>query len=236
MSEGIKSIGISATKTLINSILVSLVVLGSLGLGYHAMRPIPPTGEELAIALAKQSVQTGVEDFASMVTRHLGGSDAVRLDSTIQSRLGELRGELVVKGWVAKEVANNLYMVSFTWAHSSGGERGFFFEVDTKNRFARPIGPDDELALKYGMRSQEDFQKEEVVTRDFIKKKYPEGALQYANHTLTIQGRADGDYNPQDVAQEIHRSLKGAFEHRRDQYLHVKMTKGSLVGEHAARY
>ncbi|WP_426745904.1 hypothetical protein VZQ01_35925 [Myxococcus faecalis] len=236
MSEGIKSVGISAAKTSINSIVIAIVALGAISIGYHRVRPMPLTGGELAISLAKQSLQTGVEDFASMLTRYLNGSDADRLDSMIQARLSEQRGEINVKGWTAKEVTSNIFLVSFTWTRPKNDEWGLFFEVDIKNKLARAIVPDDELALKYGIRSQESFQKDEAITRDFIKKKYPEGALQYANHVLTIQGRADGDYNPQDVAQEIHRSLKGAFEHRKDQYLQVKMTKGALVGEHAARY
>jgi|GEM_PF-3961929 len=236
MSEGIKSVGVSAAKTFINSVVVALVALSALAIGYRALRPTQPTGEDLAIALAKQSLQSGVEDFATIVARYMNVSDAARLDSMVQARLGELRGEIMAKGWTAKEVASDLYVVSFTWAHPTNGERGFFFEVDTKSRFARPIVPDDDLALKYGVRTQDDFQKDEALTRDFIKKKFPEGAVEYANHVLTIKGKPEGDYDPREVAQQVHQGLKGAFEHRKDQYLQVKMTKGSLVVEHAAKY
>ncbi|RKH94549.1 hypothetical protein D7Y15_42540 [Corallococcus sp. AB030] len=113
---------------------------------------------------------------------------------------------------------------------------GIFFEVDTENRFARPIVPDDELSLKYGILTKEAFEKAEALTRDVIKRKYPEAAMEYANHLLTVSGKAGGDYDPNEVAQSVHRSLKDAFDHRRDQFLRVKMVKGTTVGEYSAKY
>lgn len=60
--------------------------------------------------------------------------------------------------------------------------------------------------------------------------------MEYANHVLTVRGKAEGDYNPDEVAQSIHRGLKEAFEHRKDKFLRVKMTKGTTVAEYSAGY
>jgi len=237
MSEGLKSVFQSAAKTFINAVLIATVALGALSIGYKSLRPAPATGGDLAIALAKQSMQTGVEDFAGMLKRYMNVAESDRLDSLVQSRLGELRGALTVKGWSAKEVDGGLHLVSFEWSNpSGGGDMGVYFEVDTKNRFARPIVPDDELALKYGILSQEAFDKEEALTRELIKRNFPEGAVEYANHILTVRGKSEGDYNPEEVAKSIHRNVKEAFGHRKDKFLRVKMTKGTTVAEYAAAY
>ncbi|RKH72127.1 hypothetical protein D7X96_05880 [Corallococcus interemptor] len=182
-------------------------------------------------------MQTGVEDFAGMAKRYLNIPEEDRLDGIAQSRFREVRGILAVKGWSAKELGEGLYLVSFEWSNPSGaGDVGIFFEVDTKNRFARPIVPDDELSLKYGILTKEEFEKAEALTRDVIKRKYPEAAMEYANHLLTVSGKSGGDYDPNEVAQSVHRSLKEAFEHRQDQFLRVKMVKGTAVGEYSAKY
>ncbi|WP_338261709.1 hypothetical protein [Corallococcus caeni] len=232
-----KSIFLSAAKTLINSLLIAAVALGVVGVGYKFFRPVPLTGGELAVSLARQSMQTGVEDFAGMAKHYLNISEEDMLDSLAQSRFRDARGVLVVKGWSAKEVEGGLYLVSFEWSNpANDGQLGIFFEVDTKNRFARPIVPDDELSLKYGVLSKDEFEKAEAVTRDAIKRKYPDAAMEYANHLLTISGKPGGDYDPNEVAQSVHRSLKEAFEHRKDQFLRVKMVKGTSVGEYTAKY
>jgi len=60
--------------------------------------------------------------------------------------------------------------------------------------------------------------------------------VEYANHVLTVRGKSEGDYNPEEVAKSIHRNVKEAFGHRKDKFLRVKMTKGSTVAEYAAAY
>ncbi|WP_375746283.1 hypothetical protein NR800_17260 [Corallococcus interemptor] len=237
MSEGVKSICVSAVKTFVNSLLVAAVSVGSIGVVYKSFQPVPLAGRELAIALAKQSMQTGVEDFAGMAKRYLNIAEEDRLDGLAQSRFRETRGGLAVKGWSAKEVEGGLYLVSYEWSNTSGdGDMGIFFEVDTKNRFARPVVPDDELSLKYGILSKEAFEKAEAITRDAIKRKYPDAAMEYANHLLTISGKPSGDYDPNEVAETVHRSLKEAFEHRQDRFLRVKMVKGTTTGEYTAKF
>lgn len=89
MSEGLKSVVLSAAKTLINAVLIVGVALGALSIGYKSLRPAPATGSELTIALAKQSMQTGAEDFVGMVKRYMNISESIAEHATRSVSLSE---------------------------------------------------------------------------------------------------------------------------------------------------
>jgi hypothetical protein len=53
-------------------------------------------------------------------------------------------------------VEPNLYLVSFEWTSASAGDAwGMHYEEDIENRYVRPVMPDDPLAIKYRILSQE---------------------------------------------------------------------------------
>jgi hypothetical protein len=233
MRDGIKQVAVSASKTAINSVLIAAITLAVGAIAYRTIKPAPKTGAELAIALAKQQQQSGAEDVASMIKHYLGVSELERTDPLVQQIVKDERGVIKVKGWSAKEVEPGMFLVAFQWERLSRGDSmGMYYEVDVRNRYVRPVVPDDELSLKYGMRTQEEFARDEAQTLAEIREKYPNAMLTYENHRLVVQGKTEGDYDPDVEARQFHHSVGRAFAHRKDRFLRVEFTKGALVGSY----
>jgi hypothetical protein len=100
-----------------------------------SMPKVLPPPEKRAIELARSSTLPGTTG---------------RAYESIKSSLETSKGLLKVYGWNAKKIADQTYLVGYTYAEGpASNPRGWVFEVNLEAEIVRPVVCDPELEKKY---------------------------------------------------------------------------------------
>jgi hypothetical protein len=217
----------SLVKATLVSSVVAVVALAAVGLAWSVVRPHPPVGERLAIVLAQNHVKSGVDTVTDLVLKAVGVSQNEHVDDFAEKQVGKLRGEVMVTGWAAKEITQDLYLVTFSWTNQ-GETWEIPFEVNTANRYIRPILIDDNLALKYQRLPKDEYERLEEATRAAIDRKLGSGAVRllYADHVLKVAVPPGVKLTPSEAADYLYKAARPLMGSRHDRYLKVVARQG----------
>ena len=71
----------------------------------------------------------------------------------IKNHMEEMKGDIKIIGWKAREIENGIYLASYTYIKkNSDYESGIFLEVQLDHKIVRYITGDPELEEKYGLK------------------------------------------------------------------------------------
>jgi hypothetical protein len=245
-----RSLIFSTLRTLLNSAMIAFAFLGTLGSLYLSVRPRPLRGAELAIALAKNQVRTPVEGLTEVGMKVLGLSEQTRVDPWAQDSLKNAHGLVEMEGWKAVPAVEQtqeqgspqaaghpkVYLVSFRWVHPiDDTSMGWYWEVDIENRYVRPVVPDDVLALRYGVITQDEYKEQERKTSAAIGEtpkavNTSDVGYAYADHTVRffMKDTADPASAPKS-AKSMHSLLeRKVLKYRKDSYLRVVVERNKI--------